>query len=194
MKGVRHGVAARVGQAVGGVFITLGIVRFFGGAGFGGLWIAFIGWFLLQAASESYLQVGLEQALKGVTVAHVMSRDCQTVDGNLNLQLFVDETLLRTGNRCFVVLDNSGLAGIVTPHEVKKIDRARWPYTTLFDVMRPLEEIRTVTPETPLKAALEIMGSQDLNQLPVVSNRHVDGVLSRAQVLNYLHMRTELQA
>jgi Zn-dependent protease len=90
-------IAARVGQAVGGVFIALGIVEFFGGAGFGGLWIAFIGWFLLQAASESYLQVGLAQALEGVTVAHVMARDCQAVDGNLNLQLFVDETLLRTG-------------------------------------------------------------------------------------------------
>jgi Zn-dependent protease/predicted transcriptional regulator len=187
-------IAARVGQIVGGVFIAFGIVQFFGGAGFGGLWIAFIGWFILQAASESYLQVGLAQVLSGVIVEHVMTRDCQTVDGNLNLQLFVDETLLRTGNRCFIVLDNSGFAGLVTPHEIKEIDRARWPYTTLFDIMRPLEEIRTVTPKTPLKEALEIMSSQDLNQLPVVSNRHVDGVLTRAQVLNYLHTRTELQA
>ena len=169
-------MAARVGQVVGGVFIALGIVRFFGGAGFGGLWIAFIGWFILQAASESYLQVGLAQAFNGVIVEHVMTRDCQTVDGNLNLQLFVDETLLRTGNRCFIVLDNSGFAGLVTPQEIKEIDRARWPYTTLFDIMRPLAEIRTVTPNTPLKEALEIMSSQDLNQLPVVSNRHVDGV------------------
>src|ERR1051326_9219524 len=187
-------MAARVGQAVGGVFIALGIVQFFGGAGIGGLWIAFIGWFVLQAASDSYGEVGLTQALKDVTVADVMTRECQTVDGNLNLRLVVDETLLRAGNRCFAVLDNGGLAGIVTPHEVKKVDRARWPYTTLFDIMRPLEEIRTVTPETPLKAALEIMGRQDLNQLPVVSNHHVDGVLTRAGVLNYLHTRTELQA
>jgi len=186
-------VAARVGQAVGAGFIALGIVRFFGGAGFGGLWIAFIGWFLLQAASESYLQVSLAQAFEGVTVAHVMTPDCQTVDGHLNLQLFVDETLLRTGNRCFVILDNSGLAGLVTPQEIKQIDRARWPYTTLFDIMRPLAEIRTVTPDTPLKTALEVMASQDLNQLPVVADHHVDGVISRAQVLNYLHTRAELK-
>ena len=70
---------------------------------------------------------------------------------------------------------------------------ARWPYTTLFDIMRPLAEIRTVAPDTPLKTALEIMGSQNLNQLPVVSDHHVDGVVSRAQVLNYLHTRTELK-
>jgi Zn-dependent protease/CBS domain-containing protein len=185
--------AARVGQAVGGAFIVLGILRFFGGADVGGLWTAFIGWFLLQAASESHLQVGLAQALKGATVGEIMTHEFQTVDGNLNLHLFVEETLIRTGIRCFIILDNSGLAGIVTPHEIKSVDRARWPYTTLFDIMRPLEEIRSVTPETPLKAALEIMGKQDLNQLPVISNHHVDGVLSRAQVLNYLHTRNELQ-
>ena len=57
-------------------FIALGIVQYFGGAGIGGLWIAFIGWFLLQAARESCVQVGLAHALKGVRVADVMTRDC----------------------------------------------------------------------------------------------------------------------
>ncbi len=69
-------MAARVGQAVAFAFIALGIFRFFGGAGIGGLWIAFIGWFLLQAARESYTQVGLAHALKDVRVADVMTRDC----------------------------------------------------------------------------------------------------------------------
>ena len=82
-----------------------GIFRFFGGAGIGGLWIAFIGWFLLQAARESYVQVGLAHALKGVRVADVMTRDCPTVDGWLNVQNFVEQKLLRTGRRCFMVVD-----------------------------------------------------------------------------------------
>ena len=77
-------MAARVGQVVGGVFIALGIVQFFGGAGFGGLWIAFIGWFLLQAASESYLQVGLAQALNGVTVE--ARHDARLSDGGWQLE------------------------------------------------------------------------------------------------------------
>ena len=61
--------AAKAGQAVALAFIAFGIFRFFGGAGVGGLWIAFIGWFLLQAARESYVQVGLAHALEGVRVA-----------------------------------------------------------------------------------------------------------------------------
>ena len=69
MPTVPRKLAARVGQVVAFGFIALGIFRFFGGAGIGGLWIAFIGWFLLQAARESYVQVGLAHALKGVRVA-----------------------------------------------------------------------------------------------------------------------------
>jgi len=185
--------AARVGQVVGVLFIALGILRFFMGAGFGGLWIAFIGWFLLQAAGESVAEAGLTRALDDAIVADVMTHDCPTVDGNLNVKNFVEEQLLRTGDRCFMVLDNNGLAGLVTSHEVKTIDRARWPYSTVFDIMRPIDEIRTVQPETPLKTALEIMSRENLNQLPVMKDHHMDGVLTRARVLNFLHNRFELR-
>jgi membrane-associated phospholipid phosphatase len=83
-------------QVVAFCFIAFGIFRFFGGAGIGGLWIAFIGWFLLQASRESFVRVGLAHALKGVRVADVMTRDCPTIDGWLNLQNFVEQELLRT--------------------------------------------------------------------------------------------------
>jgi CBS domain-containing protein len=83
---------------------------------------------------------------------------------------------------------------MVTPHEVKQIDRAKWPFTTLTDIMRPLGDLRAVTPDAPLTSALESMSRYDLNQLPVISNSHLEGVLSRAQVLNYLHTHAELRA
>jgi Zn-dependent protease len=185
--------AARAGQVVAFVFIALGMFRFFGGAGIGGLWIAFIGWFLLQASRESYVQVGLAHALAGVRVADVMSRDCPTVDGWLNVQNFVEQELLRTGRRCFIVVDKGEMTGLITPHEIKEIDRARWPFTTLHDIMRPLEEVRSVAPETPLKSALESMTRDDLNQLPVVSNGRLEGVLSRAEIISYLQTHAELR-
>ena len=186
-------LAAKTGQAVGGLFIVWGILQFAGGAGFGGLWISFIGWFLLQAASESAQRVGIEHALEGATAGDLMSGDCPSLEGNLDVQHFVDEELLRTGKRCFLVLQNGAVAGLVTPHEVKTIDRARWPYTTLNDVMRPLADLHTVPPETPLKKVLEIMGREDLNQVPVMANGHLAGVLSRSHVLEYLRTRADLK-
>lgn len=186
-------LAARVGQLVAFGLIAFGMLRFFGGAGVGGLWIAFIGWFLLQAARESYVQVGLTHALKGVRVADVMTHDCPTVDGWLNVQNFVEQELLRTGQRCFMVVEKGEITGLVTPHEVKQIDRAKWPYMTLHDIMRPLDELHSVSPDAPLTSALESMSRYDLNQLPVISNKHLEGVLSRTQVLSYLQTHAELR-
>jgi len=186
-------LAARVGQVVAFGFIAFGIFRFFGGAGIGGLWTAFIGWFLLQAARESYTQVGLAHALEGVRVADVMTRDCPTVEGWLNIQNFVEQHLLHTGRRCFFVVDKGEITGLVTPHEIKQIDRAKWPFTTLHDIMRPLEDLHAVTPDTPLTSALESMSRYDLNQLPVLTGNHLEGVLSRSEVLSYLQTHAELR-
>ena len=185
-------LAAKVGQVVALGFIALGIFRFFGGAGIGGLWIAFIGWFLLQAARESYARVGIAHALEGVRVSDIMTRDCPTVDGWLNVQNFVDQHLLRTGKRCFVVMEKGEITGLVTPHEIKEIDRAKWAFLTMHDIMRPLSDLRSVAPDAPLTAALESMSRYDLNQLPVVSNGHLEGILSRAELLSYLQTHAEL--
>ena len=185
-------LAARAGQAVAVLFIAFGIFRFFGGAGIPGLWIAFIGWFLLQAAGASYATVALTSKLKDVHVSDVMDRDCASVDGHLNVQTFVEEYLLRTGRRCYVVGQNGHVEGLVTPHEIKAIERPRWPYTTLHDIMRPLDQLHTVTPETPVMEALETMGRDDVNQLPVVEQDHLEGVVTRAHVLQFLQTRAEL--
>jgi CBS domain-containing protein len=115
------------------------------------------------------------------------------VPGNLNIQQFVEEKLLPTGRRCFVVLDHGTVVGLVTLHEIKQVARSRWPHTTLHEIMRPIEQMRTVTPETPLTSALEIMSREDLNQLPVVVQGRLAGVLSRAHLVNLLQTRVELK-
>jgi len=184
--------AAAVGKAIALLFIAFGIFRFFGGAGFGGLWIAFIGWFLLQAATASASSVALTAGLKGVRVSDVMTADCVMLDGNMNVEQFVENHLLRSGKRCFVVQQNGEVAGLVTPHEVKELERPRWPYTTLSDIMRPLDQLHTVAPTTTVMEALETMGRDDVNQLPVVSGNHLDGIITSANVLQFLQTRTEL--
>jgi Zn-dependent protease/predicted transcriptional regulator len=186
-------VAARVGQFVAILFIVWGIFQFFGGAGFGGLWLAFIGWFLLDAARSSYAQEVITRTLKGVKVADVMAQDCPVVDGNTNLQTFADEHLLRTGRRCFVVTEQGRVVGLVTPHEIKEVERSKWAFTTLDGVMRPLESLHTVAPDMPVAEALELMGREDLNQLPVMSDGgRLEGIVSRAHVLQLLQTRAEL--
>ena len=186
--------ASRIGQGIAILFIAFGVFEFFMGGSFGGLWIAFIGWFLLQAARETYLELGLKRQLAGVRVADVMTRQCPTVDGSLTIQDFVEHTLLPSGRRCFLVKDPvRGVSGLITPHEIKHIERSLWPITRLDSVMGALDKLHTVAPETPLLDALQVMGSNDLNQLPVVSGGHIEGLISRDRILSYLHTRMELQ-
>jgi CBS domain-containing protein len=185
-------VAAGVGQLFAYGFILLGLWRFFSGQGFGGLWLAFIGWFLLDAARSSYAQVEAMALLRGVRVRDVMTPDFAMIDTDMDLQSLVEERLLRTGTRCFLVGKDGYLVGLITPHDIGKIERERWPETTVAQAMRPLRELRTVSPQTPVTDALDLMSRQNVNQLPVVTDGRLEGLLSRGHVLQLLQTRAEL--
>jgi Zn-dependent protease/CBS domain-containing protein len=187
-------VAARVGQAIAVVFIGLGILRFFQGAGLGGLWIAFIGWFLLQAAGATYLQLQAGTLLRGLRVKDVMSTDYQSVDPNTSLQEFVHEQLLRTGRRCFLVVENDRLLGLITPNEVRAVEPQAWPHTSVREVMRSADKVHFVSRDMSAIEALETMGREDINQLPVMTDGRVEGIVTRAHVLQVLRSRAELEA
>jgi len=186
-------LAARVGEIVAFAFIVLGVFRFFGGAGIGGLWIAFIGWFLLDAARSSYAQVEINQKLRKVRVRDLMDNDCLVVDGHANLETFVNDHLLRTGKRCFLVRNGHGIEGLITPNEIKKTDRTRWASTRIHDVMRPLDQLHAVTPDTTVSEAMEIMSRDDVNQLPVMLDGQIEGFISHGGILRLLQTQAELE-
>ena len=185
-------IAARVGQVIAFLMIIYGVMQFFQGAGFNGLWLAFIGWFLLSASRESYAQMVISEGLRGLRVADVMSREFPVVDAHSNLQTFAEENLTRTGRRFWIVTLNEQPEGIITPAEISEVPRNRWPYTTVADVMRPLDATRSVNPNTPVTEALEVMARQDLNQLPVVNEKGLAGLISRAHILQLIQTRAEL--
>jgi Zn-dependent protease/predicted transcriptional regulator len=185
--------STRVGEVVALGFILLGLWQFFAGAGFGALWLAIIGLFLLSVAAASQGQVELTESLRGMRVGDVMRRDCPVVDGRTNLQDFVEQQVLRSGDRCFVVTEKGSVAGLVTLHEVKAIPRPRWRYTTVDTVMLPLQRLHTVSPSSPVTESVEIMGRDDVQQLPVLDNGRLLGVISRGTVLQFLRTRAELQ-
>ena len=185
-------IAATTGQAIAFVFIIVGLFRFFNGAGFGGLWLTFIGWFLLDAARSSYAQTEILKHLRGVRVRDVMTHNWPAIESGTNLQSFVDEYLLRSGHRNFAVQENGRVIGLITPHEVKDIERDRWQQMTVREAMRPLDRLHSIKPTTSVAEALEAMGREDVNQLVVLSNSHLDGIVSRGNILRLLQTRAEL--
>ena len=111
----------------------------------------------------------------------------------MSLQEFVDTYLLKTGQRCFAVEDQGRLVGLITPRDVGNIPRDRWDKTTVRETMRPLQELHIITPDTPVLDALKLMARNDVNQLPVVANGTLQGIVSRSQLVQLLQVRSELQ-
>ena len=183
-------IAARVGQIVAVLFIAYGVFRFFTGAGLGSLWIAFIGWFLLQASGASLLQSKMGTLLAGLRVRDLMSSDCLSVSPDITLDQFV-HNLLRTGRRCFLVLDHEQLLGLITPQDVRAVEPDVWPQKHVRDVMRPASSIHFVSPDMPAVEALETMAREDVNQLPVTIDGKLAGIVSRANILQSLQLRSE---
>ncbi len=186
-------VASIIGRAVAYIFIFIGIWRlFFQRDWLGGLWFAFIGWFLENAAANSYNQMALRDRLQGHTVREVMVTDYPYISRNLTLEEFVHDYILYTGRRCFPVVDEELVLGIVTLHNVKEIPRERWHSTTVSEIMTPLEQLQTAHPDDELSDVLEQMTREDVNQLPVIDYGKLVGMVARDNVLAFIHTRTEL--
>ena len=82
----------------------------------------------------------------------------------------------------------------MTVHELKQVERQRWPFTIVSDIVLPFDRIRTVSPDIKVTQALEIMVREDVNQLPVIVNGKLAGVISRGNVLQFLQTQAELKA
>jgi len=185
--------AARVGQVVAFGLVFVGVFRFFTGVNVGGLWLAFIGWFLLSAAGSSYREARALDQLQTVRVGDVMSRDCVLLEHDTTIADFVRSQLLRTGRRCFVVEKDGLVAGLVAPQDIRAVPRSRWADATVAEVMRPLTSLRTTAPEASVSEAFLAMGQGGAQQIPVLaSGRQLVGVISRGDILRLLQTRAEL--
>ena len=114
------------------------------------------------------MQVKTGKLLRGLRVQDVMSTDSYTVDPEVSLQEFVHEHLMRTGRRCFLVVQDGRLLGLITPNEVRAVEPRAWPFTPVRSVMRSADKVHFVSPDMPAMEALETMAREDVNQLPVI--------------------------
>ncbi len=185
-------IAANVGRFFGFLFIFVGVLQVFSGNIGGGLWTAFIGWFLDNAASAQVHQVVFQGLLAGHKVSLAMSSHCATAPGDLTLQQLVDEHVLVGSHRCFLITRGQDAVGLMTLHRIKEVPRREWATTSAADVMLPLDQLKRTDPDTELWTALQQMDRDGVNQLPVTRDNQVIGMLSREDVITFLRTLQEL--
>jgi len=185
-------IAASVGTIVAAGLLIWGVFRTINGEVIGGLWIAAIGWFLQAAASAVVRQVRLQEALHGISVGAVVEPDGTMVPPNLSVADVVDGHLLPTNRRAVPVGHDGAVDGIVTVGDIRRVPPERRAVTQVGDVMGGRNGVVSVTPETSLADALTTLGSRDLEQVPVLDDGHLIGMLSRADVMRQFELREDL--
>jgi CBS domain-containing protein len=184
--------ASLTGQFIAYLLILLGIWTFFAGDLLDGLWFGFIGWFLLSAAQSANAQGMLTSVLRGVTVGEVMNPKPTTVPADISLQQLVDAYFLPGGLRYALVMQADHLLGLITLSDIRHISREQWGQVPVSNAMIPLSRLHVATPQQSLSDVFSLMAGRDVNQLPVVENGALVGILGRDAIVHYLEVRRSL--
>jgi Zn-dependent protease/predicted transcriptional regulator len=189
-------IAGTSGKIVAYGMIVFGAWYAMKGQWTSGLWLAFIGWFLLNAAQESVAQVAIRETLSGLQAADVMSHEVPTVPRNMSLEEYGQE-VARTGRRCHLVTTDDRLVGMINVPTLNSVPRDEWAHMSVQGVMIPREKILWARPEEPLLGLLERLLSADVNQMPVVTDTendgaHIIGMITRDSILRVMQARSEV--
>ena len=137
-------VGAGAGRALAIVMIVGGLGLTFAGAGAGGIWFAFLGWFLLQAATAERRQGVLRGALGDLRVDDLMVHRPVTVPADATLSGFMDEVAHVHRYTTYPVVDDGHLVGLLPFARVAATPRAGWDEHRVRDCMMLLEDAPVV--------------------------------------------------
>jgi len=127
-----------------------------------------------------------------LTAQDVMMTDCPRLPRDLPLNQLVHDYVLHSEQRCFPVVENNCVLGVITFNEIKTMSQARWDTVTVGEVMVPFEQTFKVLPTVDLSQVVEQMDKQQVSQLPVVETNHLLGMVSRKGIEHTLKTRLEL--
>jgi Zn-dependent protease/CBS domain-containing protein len=171
-------VASGVGRAFGFLFIGLGLFMLILEGAFSGAWLAFIGWFLLQAATAEARYVATKQALDGLRVRDLMIRQPVTVEADLSLGEFMDAVAWSRRYTTYPVLEQGRPIGLLAFRSVASVPRDEWNTRRVRDAMVPREEVPVLDADEAAIDALAELSASEVNRGLVLDNGRLAGFLS----------------
>jgi Zn-dependent protease/predicted transcriptional regulator len=181
-------IASRVGGGFAIALMVLGVARVVNGDVIGGMWMTFIGMFLRSAATSSATLVATREALEGVPVRDVMTRDVRTIHATATL-LDLAERLWDHHVTSLPVLDGDRVLGLVTVGHLKTVPRDGWRLARVGDLARPMTDELAVTPDDSVYRAYEKASRNGLGRLAVLDAGRLAGYLSIRDITHVLALR-----
>ena len=192
-------IAGGSGQAVGWLFVALGVsmvlgfrVPFFGRGITSGLWLALIGFFLRNAAVAHLRGAAVDRAMAGVQVQDLMRTQGAYVDPRMPVRQLLDHWFLRHDELAWPVVHDGVLVGIISIDDLRKTRPEEWGMKTVGEVMTPARRIVSTSAAEPLADALRKLSSASVRQLPVLEGGRLVGMLYDKDVARWLELRTQV--
>ena len=181
-------IAGGLGRGFGHAMIAFGFVTFIVGAP-GGLWFAFIGWFLAASAGAEARLAEARVMLEGLTVRDAMVPDPQTAAADASLEAFMNEAFARSRHTAYPVIDGDAVVGTVVFRAVAAVPGTEWAGRRVRDVMVPLSETLALSPDEPLfDAAVELMQTAAARGV-VIDGGRLAGLLTLSDLSRVLELR-----
>jgi len=185
--------AATSGSVISFILIAVGVVSVLAGGFLGGIWFVVIGWFLRNTSEQAYQNVLLRNTLEGTKVRELINTHYGTAAPDMSLSQIASQHILGQAQRCVPIVVANDLLGLLTISDMRRVPFDEWPTTSAFKAMTPRERLMTVDPDDEMLRALEVMAQQGFNQIPVIDReRTFLGLITRADVLQLIHLRSEL--
>jgi Zn-dependent protease len=182
-------IAAMVGRGFGYLFIAGGVAMLIFQGTFSGVWLAFIGWFLLIAATAEDRTILSRQALRGLRVGDLAVRDPVTARPDLTIGEFMDEIVWKARHTTYPVTDNGHALGLLPFRCVAEVPRNEWERRTVRDCMVPADQVPVVSEYEDLADAAAELAENDLHRALVVDGDQFVGLLSASDVARALEIR-----
>jgi Zn-dependent protease/CBS domain-containing protein len=179
-------IASLGGQAVGWLLVAGGVAFLLGGNLAGGIWFAFIGWFLVQAARASYEELQLRHLLRGVQAQDVMAGNLLRIPPELSLRDAVDDYFMRYDHGAFPVDEQGRTIGLSTLRGVRRVPREQWPTGRVRDFMVPLGDQIVVAPDARMDEVMGKLEDSKAGRVLVVEDGEVVGIITSSDLSRWL--------
>jgi len=190
-------IAGRVGQVIGWIAISLGILSILGISQIGSIWTLLIGTFLLQNAGFAAQSATVQDKLSQYNAGDAVIADSPIVNQNLSLREFVNNYVIgkERWKKFIVVDDNQQLTGAVTTEDLKQIATSQWNDVYLTELIKPIPVADIIPADTSLLEAAKLFETKNNPELIVVNQLgEVLGLLEKASIINLMRKEAEIES
>ncbi|MBN3508702.1 site-2 protease family protein [Mycolicibacterium septicum] len=175
--------AARAGRVLALTLIVLGLMTFLTGALFGGVWLAFVGWFIYAASRDEEVQLMTQRAIADVRVSDVMTAYPNIAPTDITIEDFIQRYLLGDRHSAYPVANRQGeVTGLISLSQLRRIAPNRRAVTLVRDAAKPLPQVVSAQPEEKLTALLERMRTSGSNRALIFDTGQLVGIVTASDL------------